>query len=196
MNSQSIIIYKFEELFNILKEIKSNINFKLFNLNDEKLKKDLNEKNFGNFLIIAKKNNNFEKIYPNINSQKCIVLENFPIKIEKLIEILNVKLLKHKYISQSEIILGQYLIDINSRIIKNKIKKIKLTEKEIDIILFLKSKKIPQKIEVLQKEVWGYASELETHTVETHVYRLRKKINDNFHDENFIISNKDGYKIN
>ena len=196
MNSQSIIIYKFEELFNILKEIKSNINFKLFNLNDEKLKKDLNEKNFGNFLIIAKKNNNFEKIYPNINSQKCIVLENFPIKIEKLIEILNVKLLKHKYISQSEIILGQYLIDINSRIIKNKIKKIKLTEKEIDIILFLKSKKIPQKIEVLQKEVWGYASELETHTVETHIYRLRKKINDNFNDENFIISNKDGYKIN
>ena len=104
--------------------------------------------------------------------------------------------LKQKYSSQSEIRLGQYLVDINSRIIKNKVKTIKLTEKEIDIILFLKSKKIPQKIEVLQKEVWGYTSELETHTVETHVYRLRKKINDNFDDESFIISNKDGYKIN
>jgi len=196
MNSQSIIIYKFEELFNILKEIKNNINFKLFNLNSEKFKEDLNEKNFGNFLIITKKNNNFEKIYPNINSQKCIIVEKFPIKIEKLIEILNVNLLKQKYSSQSEIRLGQYLVDINSRIIKNKVKTIKLTEKEIDIILFLKSKKIPQKIEVLQKEVWGYTSELETHTVETHVYRLRKKINDNFDDESFIISNKDGYKIN
>ena len=63
------------------------------------------------------------------------------------------------------------------------------------LILFLKSKSEPQKSEVLQKEVWGYLSELETHTVETHVYRLRKKIKDIFNDENFLISQKNGYTV-
>ena len=53
----------------------------------------------------------------------------------------------------------------------------------------------PQSIDVLQKEVWGYSENLETHTVETHVYRLRKKINEKFDDSNFLVSTKDGYKI-
>ena len=55
---------------------------------------------------------------------------------------------------------------------------------------------MPVKIEELQKEVWGYNDKLETHTVETHIYRLRKKIKENFNDENFIMNLKDGYKIN
>ena len=58
-----------------------------------------------------------------------------------------------------------------------------------------KSKK-ETKIDELQSKVWGYNSELETHTVETHIYRLRKKILKNFNDKNFIISNKNGYQIN
>ena len=58
-----------------------------------------------------------------------------------------------------------------------------------------KIKKINTKIETLQKEVWGYSANLETHTVETHIYRLRKKINEKFNDENFLVSLKDGYKI-
>ena len=74
-------------------------------------------------------------------------------------------------------------------------KDLKLTEREIEIILFLNSKDKPQSIDVLQKEVWGYSENLETHTVETHVYRLRKKINETFDDSNFLVSSKDGYKI-
>ena len=74
-------------------------------------------------------------------------------------------------------------------------KDLKLTEREIEIILFLNSKDKPQSIDVLQKEVWGYSENLETHTVETHVYRLRKKINETFEDSNFLVSSKDGYKI-
>ena len=74
-------------------------------------------------------------------------------------------------------------------------KDLRLTEREIEIILFLNSKDKPQSIDVLQKEVWGYSENLETHTVETHVYRLRKKINETFDDSNFLVSSKDGYKI-
>ena len=74
-------------------------------------------------------------------------------------------------------------------------KDLRLTEREIEIILFLNSKDKSQSIDVLQKEVWGYSENLETHTVETHVYRLRKKINETFDDSNFLVSSKDGYKI-
>ena len=104
--------------------------------------------------------------------------------------------LKQKYNFQSEILINNYKLDIKSREILNSGKKVKLTEREIDIILFLKNSNEPKSIDVLQKEVWGYLSELETHTVETHVYRLRKKIKDIFNDENFLISQKSGYTIN
>ena len=77
---------------------------------------------------------------------------------------------------------------------QNKIK-LKLTEKEINSIIYLNSAEKSVNIQELQSKVWGYQSELETHTVETHIYRLRKKISKVFDDENFIISNKDGYKI-
>ena len=73
--------------------------------------------------------------------------------------------------------------------------KLKLTEKEIKIILYLSEKQKPVSIEELQKNVWKYHSELETHTVETHIYRLRKKILKYFDDKNFIISKKNGYQI-
>ena len=88
-----------------------------------------------------------------------------------------------------------YTIDLNSRTINTENKKLKLTERELDIIMFLKNNKTPQKIEILQNQIWKYSSDLETHTVETHVYRLRKKIKETFNDENFIISQEDGYII-
>jgi len=196
MTSQNIIIYDFKELFSILEEIKEILKFNLIFVNNTNKELSLDKSKYGNFLILAKKNNNIKKISPNINENRIIEIENYPIKMEKLIEILNVNLLKQEYNFKSEIKLENYLIDLNSRKISNSSKSLRLTEKEINIILFLKSKKKPQKIEVLQKEVWGYLSELETHTVETHVYRLRKKIKDIFNDENFLISKKSGYTIN
>ena len=71
-----------------------------------------------------------------------------------------------------------------------------LTERETNLIIFLKKSSKPVKIEDLQREVWGYGAELETHTVETHIYRLRKKIKEKFDDNNFIVSLPNGYKIN
>ena len=112
-----------------------------------------------------------------------------------LIEKININLLKLKYSYQSNFQIKEYKLDLNSRVISFEKKDLRLTEREIEIILFLNSKDKPQTIDVLQREVWGYSENLETHTVETHVYRLRKKINETFDDSNFLVSSKDGYKI-
>ena len=79
-------------------------------------------------------------------------------------------------------------------ICKNNIK-LKLTEKEINTITYLSKSEKPVNIDELQEKVWSYHSDIETHTVETHIYRLRKKILDTFNDKNFIISEKNGYQI-
>ena len=109
---------------------------------------------------------------------------------------INVNFLKFKFNLQSKIDIGAYILDLNSREILINEKKLSLTEREIDIIIFLKNSKKSISVNELQKDVWGHVSKLETHTVETHIYRLRKKIKDKFNDENFIISSKQGYSIN
>ena len=144
---------------------------------------------FENYLVLTDIENELK------NEKFQLVLHKFPDKIYSIIEKINVALLKHKYSDQSDILIGKYSINTNSRVIKNKSESIKLTEREVQIILFLKSSKKPQNIESLQKEVWGHNSNLETHTVETHIYRLRKKILEKFKDNNFINSTKEGYKI-
>jgi len=185
MNKQSLLIYNFETLFQIINEIKDNLNFEIFSVS----KQDINtvsQNKFGDFVILTKEN-------LNINNQ--ILINNFPYKLNKLIEVINVNFLKNKYNQQSEIFIGEYKLDINSRkIIKNKLT-LELTEKETQIITFLKNTHEPVKIHDLQKKVWEYNSSIETHTVETHIYRLRKKLKETFNDDNFIKSLKSGYLI-
>ena len=72
---------------------------------------------------------------------------------------------------------------------------LKLTEKEIEIILYLNETKTKHDVADLQKNIWGYSEDIETHTVETHIYRLRKKISDKFGNENFILSRQNAYFI-
>ena len=193
MNKQSIIIYDFEILFIILKEIKENLRFEIFNFkkNDEISKLDNGA--YGNYLIVVKSLSNL--INKDIEKKKLYLIENLPIKIDQFIEKINIQLLKQKYNYQLEIRINKYKLNLNSREISLNKKLIKLTEREIDIILFLNENKKPINIDILQKEVWGYSSELETHTVETHIYRLRKKLKDKFNDEEFILSLKKGYQI-
>ena len=119
----------------------------------------------------------------------------YPVDIYNLIEKINIQLIKYKYNFQSKIKVKNYSLDLNSRIISKGDNILKLTEREMDIIIFLTESNLPQKINALQNRVWGYSSELETHTVETHVYRLRKKIYDSFKDQYFIISTDTGYFI-
>ena len=187
MYLKKIIIYQYNILFDILYEIKENLNFDVVKVDQENfddIKTDLKS----NILVIS--NSKKEKF------QNQMVLENLPVKIDKLVELINLKLLKDTFTTQSSVPIGLYNLNLNSReIIKND-KTLSLTEREMNLILFLRNSSTAVKIDKLQKEVWDYGVELETHTVETHIYRLRKKIKDKFDDDNFIQSSKKGYLIN
>ena len=189
MKKQTILIYDFIILYEILLEIKQNLNFDIIKVKNEKEFSNIDKNSLGNYLIITNNENN------NLSFKKSIVLKEFPIKIISLIEKLNINLLKQKYNFQNDIKLNKYKLDLNSREISYNNTKLKLTEREIDVLVFLNESSKPKKIESLQREVWGYTSDLETHTVETHIYRLRKKIKETFNDENLIISEKNGYLV-
>ena len=186
--TKKLIIFRYKELFNILEEIKENFEFKLEFYENERELENLENDNLSDYLVITN-----TKLS---NLKKQIIIEKSPININDLIQTLNINFLKSKFIEQSKIDLGRYNLDLNSRILKQNEKELELTEKESSILIFLKQSKDPVKIDQLQEKVWGYNSELETHTVETHVYRLRKKINDKFYDNEFIISDKKGYFLN
>ena len=186
--TKKLIIFRYRELFNILDEIKENFEFKLEFYEKERELENLENDNLSDYLVITKKKLS--------NLKKQIIIDKSPINIYDLIQTLNINFLKSKFIEQSKIDLGRYNLDLNSRILNQNEKELELTEKESSILIFLKQSKDPVKIDQLQEKVWGYNSELETHTVETHVYRLRKKINDKFYDNEFIISDKKGYFLN
>ena len=102
---------------------------------------------------------------------------------------------KKKFNVNSSIEVKNYLLNKNEKKLSKLNKYIVLTEKEIQLLeLFLNSKKPTPKDKILSS-VWNYSSDADTHTVETHIYRLRKKINDKFMDEKFILNNKDGYYL-
>ena len=186
-------IVNFKPLYNILFELNNHLNFKIKNFSSEQdFIQDIKKENLleVGIIISAKKINN-----DNIDQKSVILLEQLPINFVSLIDEISKRLLKQKYNYQSNIIINKYNLDINSRTISREKIDLKLTEKEIEIILFLKDQKEPQNILKLQKEVWGYSDDIETHTVETHVYRLRKKLKDTFQDDNFLKSLKEGYKI-
>ena len=186
--TKKLIIFRYKELFNILEEIKENFEFKLEFYENERELENLENDNLSDYLLITKKKLS--------NLKKQIIIDKSPININDFIQTLNINFLKSKFIEQSKIDLGRYNLDLNSRILNQNEKELELTEKESSILIFLKQSKDPVKIDQLQEKVWGYNSELETHTVETHVYRLRKKINDKFYDNEFIISDKKGYFLN
>ena len=184
-------------LHNILNEIKNLLSFDVQNYpSEEEFLKDLNKNNsLSKSTIITNSNVRFKSASVNIDKRNILVFDNFPIQLNKLIDKINIQLIKQKYDYQSKIRIKDYNLNFNSRIISKNSNELKLTEREIDIILFLKNQTEPKTIDILQNEIWHYSSDLETHTVETHIYRLRKKIKDQFNDQNFILSYKDGYSI-
>jgi len=196
MAKQNIHIINFKALFDILEEIKPNLSFEIFYYNDQKnFLQFLETKDTKNFLILADKAYDELQLHKSIDKKQIMILHEIPISINKLIENINVCLIKQKYNLQSLTKIKDYNLDLNSRLFSRKSYQLKLTQKEIDIILFLFEKSTPQSISTLQNKVWGYSFDLETHTVETHIYRLRKKIKDLFNDDKFIISHEDGYLI-
>jgi DNA-binding response OmpR family regulator len=184
MNNQKLVIYEFEELYKILIEINNDVNLIIKKAAKNDISDFISQPNI--LILTHTKISGFDN---------QIIFNDFPIPILKLLEKINTEFLKINFNKQSDIIIGSYNFNLNSREMSQSDLKLKLTEKEINSIIYLFNSKDVVKIDELQSKVWGYQPELETHTVETHIYRLRKKIFKKFNDENFILTIKSGYQI-
>ena len=184
MNNQKLIIYEFDELYKILIEINNDVNLIIKKASKNDISDFISQPNI--LILTQTKISHFDN---------QIIFNDFPVSILKLLEKINTEFLKINFNKQSDIIIGSYKFNLNSREMSQSDLKLKLTEKEINSIIYLFNSKDVVKIDELQSKVWGYQPELETHTVETHIYRLRKKIFKKFNDENFILTIKNGYQI-
>ena len=194
MIKQNVFIINFNSLYEILGEIKENLSFKIIKFENEDdfiNNYDLDTKNS----LIISKTNQRPVLKKNITDKNLLRVNEFPLPLNKLLELINIQLIKLKFNHQSKIIINDYELNLNSKSISKDDLTLRLTEKEIEIILYLIETKTKHDVSDLQKNIWGYSAGMETHTVETHIYRLRKKISDKFNDENFILSHQNGYFI-
>lgn len=191
---QNVIIINYNSLYEIFDDLKENLPFKIIKFkNEDDFFKDNSLDKRKSLIILNKKT----KLLFNhgLHESNILYLNDLPLSFEKLLEKININLIKLRYSLQSKIIIKDFQLDINSKHLSKLGITLKLTEKEIEIILYLNKKKINCDIADLQKNIWGYSTNIETHTVETHIYRLRKKIDKVFKDKKFIVSQKNGYLI-
>ena len=194
MIKQNVFIINYNPLYEILEEINENLSFKIIKYkNEDDFIKNLGTETI-NSLIISK---SYQKFITNTNisEKNFLSFNDCPLSLNKLIQRINIQLIKLKFNHQSKIKIKEYELNLNSKFFSKDNLRLKLTEKEIEIILYLKEKKTKHDVADLQKNIWGYSLDIETHTVETHIYRLRKKISNKFNDKNFILSHKNGYFI-
>ena len=194
MIKQNVFIINFNSLYEILDEIKENLSFKIIKFLHEDDFINSSDLDKINSLIICK--SNLKKLTnKNITDKNFLNFDNFPLPLNKILELINIQLIRLKFNHKSKINVKDYELNLNSKFFCKDDLTLKLTEKEIEIILYLNENKKKHDVADLQKYIWGYSSGTETHTVETHIYRLRKKISDLFKDEKFILSHKNGYFI-
>mgnify|MGYP001158525319 CR=1 FL=1 len=182
-------------------------NFLGFNLI---LCKDLNQLKNKNINAVIFDNENSKKISSlNINKPKIYIQEKNKINFEKAPEVIiklplnilqfNQEIInvckKFEFNNNSLINIKNYILDKNERILKKNNIFLKITEKEIDFIEILNSSTKPLSRDFILKNIWNYSTDTDTHTVETHIYRLRQKIKDKFEDNNFIKNSKKGYSL-
>ena len=183
MKSKTLLIYNSLILLEILEEIKNNLDFNI-KVYDENIKNKLDADANKDYIIISH--------IPN-EIKDCNILK-FPLEIKTLLRKFNVWFLAKKFSHQSSIKVSKYYLDLNSRNISINELYLSLTEKEVQLIMFIRSNNVVS-LKDIQKKVWNYSLDLETHTVETHIYRLRKKFLNKFNDGEFIKSSKEGYFI-
>ena len=191
---QNVIIINYNSLYEIFDDLKENLPFNIIKFkNEDDFFKDNNLDKRKSLIILNKKT----KLLFNhgLHESNILYLNDLPLSFEKLLEKININLIKLRYGLQSKINIKDFQWDVNSKHLSKLGITLKLTEKEIEIILYLNKKKINCDIADLQKNIWGYSANIETHTVETHIYRLRKKIDKVFKDKKFIVSQKNGYLI-
>ena len=194
MIKQNIFIINYNPLYEILNEIKGNLSFNVENYISEDDLLENSSLDIKNSLIISRSKNKLLSD-KKIDNKNFLDLSLFPISLNKLVELINIQLIKLKFNHQSKFNIKNYELNLNSKFISKSDLSLKLTEKEIEIILYLNETKTKHDVADLQKNIWGYSADIETHTVETHIYRLRKKISDKFKDENFILSRQNAYFI-
>ena len=194
MIKQNIFIINYNSLYEILNEIKDNLSFNVENYVSEDDLIENSSLDIKNSLIISRSKNKLLSD-KKIDNKNFLDLSLFPISLNKLVELINIQLIKLKFSHQSKFNIKNYELNLNSKFISKSDLSLKLTEKEIEIILYLNETKTKHDVADLQKNIWGYSADMETHTVETHIYRLRKKISDKFNDENFILSRQNAYFI-
>jgi len=191
---QNVFIINFNSLYEILDEIKENLFFKVIKLENENSIKNNFDLDMINSLIISKAGHDL-LLNKDITDKNLLNFNGSPISLNKLLELINIKLMKLKFSYQAKININDYELNLNSKFLSKDGLNLKLTEKETEIILYLHETKKNRDVADLKKNIWHYSVGMETHTVETHIYRLRKKILKNFDDKNFLVSQKDGYQI-
>ena len=194
MIKQNVFFINFNSLYEIFEEIKENLSFDIIKHENEAsfiMDKDFDKKNS---LVITKFNNKLN-VAKKLDDGNIINIQDYPIVTTKLIELINIQLIKLRFNYQSKVNIKDYELNLTSKIFSKGNIILKLTEKEIEIILYLIKNTKKNSVLDLQQNIWGYAANMETHTVETHVYRLRKKISDKFNEDSFILSHPDGYYI-
>ena len=191
---QNVFIINFNSLYEILDEIKENLFFKVIKLENENSIKNNSDLDIINSLIISRTGHEL-LLNKDITDKHLLNFNGSPISLIKLLEFINIKLMKLKFSYQAKININDYELNLNSKFLSKNGLNLKLTEKETEIILYLHETKKNRDVADLKKNIWRYSVGMETHTVETHIYRLRKKILKNFDDKNFLVSQKDGYQI-
>ena len=194
MALQNIFLINYNSLYEILDEIKENLFFNITKFENENDFLENVNSDIKNILIISKDQNKL-KVNKNITDKNLLEFNDLPLSLNKTLDLINLKLIKLKFNNQSKINIKDYKLNINSKLLIKEDLSLKLTEKEIEIVLYLRHNKKKHNAADLQKNIWHYSPDMETHTVETHIYRLRKKITEKFKDENFILSHKNGYFI-
>ena len=212
MDKLTILIFGNQTFLAIINEIKLFSKFKLkFYDNFDLCTQDAVNRNHLVIFFIAESNKKYYKKIEN-NSFPQIVIANSPIPknilLSDFVEQLNIPfrildlekkivllLAKYKFRKSSLINLCGYTIDKNKRSIKKNNAVLLLTEKEINFLILFTQNNYPLSKNFILKNVWNYSSKSETHTVETHIYRLRKKFLKKFDDNNFIKNNDKGYYI-
>ncbi len=209
MHKINVLAFGSENFNTSLDELKEHLNFKLIIINDN-FEQQLS--NGYDVLFIHEdclKNNNIKKkLLEQNNKIKILVsssvkknIDNFtdvlilPTKIEDINKIIEDTVSKKNFNRNSSIKIKDYVLDKNAKKLTKDHLHILLTEKEIQLLeLFLINPKSVSKSEILGK-VWKYSVDADTHTVETHIYRLRKKIKTKFSDDSFILNDKKGYML-
>ena len=207
MRNFSISIFNNKTFFEIIKEIKLFSKYKINHYEDHNLcvkdaekgnhvvvffvksSEEINKYNFPSILAI-KSMDKANKISNILNEAIKVPFTIFNFK-EKIIS----AIAKNEFKKNSLINLKGYTIDKNERKIKKNNLELQLSEKEIDFLILFSERKNPIRRDLVLKKVWNYSQETETHTVETHIHRLRKKILEKFDDNDFIKNNKKGYFI-